>query len=137
MRIDAFAFLLAGVLTLPALASPECPRWMNDGQCQQYLGALHGTITARVAPLTDGGGTGCMQDPSADMCAYAMGRSQPNWHWCSDSRRTTRCDLKYCERNDCYATNCTVVSTVYCCANPDNQQPPDWSTTEVTACPTH
>lgn len=135
MRSGTFGFLLACLFLLPALASPDCPEWMTDGQCRQYNDALHVPAFSRIAPLAQSGGTGCVKDPTADMCAYSRSRSQTNLHWCPDSRRETRCDLRWCEPDDCWNTNCTVVTTVYCCASPERDQPPDWSTTEVTACP--
>lgn len=135
MRIGTFAFLVSCLFLLPAMASPDCPEWMTDGQCRNYTDALHTPVLPRIAPLTDSGGAGCMAESSAVMCGHAISRSQANWHWCPDTSRQTRCDLKWCEPNECWNTNCTVTTTVYCCASPERDQPPDWSTTEVTACP--
>ena len=135
MRSAAFALLFSCLAVLPAMATPECPEWMTGAQCQHYLGALHAPSPAKITPLTPSGGTGCMRDPSASMCGYAVSRSQSNWHWCADTSREIRCDLKWCEINECWNTNCTITTSVYCCANPELKQPPDWSTTEVSACP--
>lgn len=135
MRFGLAAVSLSVLVSLTGAASPSCPEWMTDTQCAQYVEVLQAPSSPRIAPLIDSGGSGCVQNPSAFMCAYATSRSQANWHWCPDSSRDTRCDLKWCEPNDCWNTNCTVTSTAYCCAKAELKQPPDWSTTEVTACP--
>ena len=136
MRRRVFAVSLTFVIASAATALPTCPEWMSGTQCNVYMAPFHAPASAqRVRPLDNSGGEGCVDDGSLNMCTRSVSRSQANYHWCPGATRAFRCDLRWCEWNSCFDTNCSQSTTVYCCANPDDpNQRPDWSTTEVSAC---
>ncbi|HEX7151756.1 MAG TPA: hypothetical protein VF618_09735 [Thermoanaerobaculia bacterium] len=120
-----------GNLTELPSQQETCPAWMTATQCVQVVAPAPVPFKPnglRAAPLEGSGPQPCNSTPGLNMCPHSRKKSQPNWHTCVDAAQPVRCDLAYCEYNECFDTNCWQDSRGKCCI--DN----DWSTTTEGIC---
>ncbi len=127
--------LIGGMLLIAsgALASPSephaCPSWMTDVQCIQVLSAYEFAMPVQITPLA-ATPQQCTGDPKLNMCARSINLRLTNYHSCPGVVKPVRCDIPYCEYNECFNTSCSLVAEGYCCSSTEY----DWTKTEVKNC---